>query len=372
MNILFVPDSFKGSLSSLEAARLMEEAFAKELPHSQRRSIPIADGGEGSVEAFLLALGGEKITYTVQDPIGRPIQAFYGMAPGDVAIVEMAASSGLPLLKEKAPMEASTYGAGQLMLHALEHGAKKILLGLGGSATSDGGAGAAAALGVKFYDADGDSFVPTGGTLSRIAKVDLTSLSPLLAQCELIALCDIDNPLLGERGAARVFSPQKGATPAQVELLEAGLRHFSHFLPEQSRTLLGGGAAGGFGAGAHGLLGARLQSGMDTLFSVSALEESIAWADIIVTGEGRLDAQSLAGKAPLAIARRAAPLGKTLIALVGGREGELQTFYEEGFTAVFSITSGVCTIEEAMENAKANLQSTARNVARIMKKWSEK
>ncbi len=368
MKVLFVPDSFKGSLTSLEAAYILEEVFQGEYPEAACHSIPIADGGEGTVDAFVSVLGGEKVPCETQGPLGEKVASFYGIAPGNVAIVEMAASAGLALMKDKDPLSASTYGVGELIRHALDRGATSILLGLGGSATNDGGAGAAAALGARFFRADGTEFIPAGGTLHAIDAVDLSELHPRLSTCDLRALYDIDNPLLGERGAARVFSPQKGATPEQVEFLEEGLRHFSTFLPQESRTLSGGGAAGGFGAGAHGLLGATLQSGMDTLFAYSPLDEYIRDADVIITGEGKMDSQSLAGKAPLAIARRAKGLDKLVIALVGAYEGEREIFYEEGFDAVFSIVPGACSIEEAMQNAAQNLRNTAGNLARLLRK----
>lgn len=373
MNILIAPDSFKGSLSSLEVARSLERVFSKVFPEAVCRSVPIADGGEGTVEAFLAALGGERVEVTTQGPLGEELVSFYGRAPGDVAIVEMAASAGLPLMKEKAPLEASTYGVGELIRHALEQGAETILLGLGGSATTDGGAGAAAALGVRFCRKDGSDFVPTGGTLGEIASVELDGLHSGLSSCRLVTLCDIDNPLLGERGAARVFSPQKGATPEEVILLEKGLQHFSSFLPSDSRTLPGGGAAGGFGAGAHGLLGATLLAGMEVLFDQSALEMYIQEADIVITGEGKMDAQSLAGKAPVAIARRARQAGKTVIAFTGNYEGDMEMFFEEGFDALFSIVPGACTIEEAMNHAAKNLESTAFSVAQLLRKgvWND-
>lgn len=319
---LLIPDSFKGTLSAREVCQLTAEVIRQREPDAAIHMVPVADGGEGTVDAFLSALGGRRVDCPCQGPYGETVPGFYGLLPDGTAVIEMAAAAGLPLAgARREPEAASTFGVGQLLRHAAHHGARRLVLGLGGSATNDGGCGAAAALGVRFFDRTGHKFVPVGGTLRNIARIDASGLDAAFAALPLTAMCDIDNPLCGPQGAAAVFGPQKGADPAAVERLDAGLRHLAACLRTQlGREVLalpGGGAAGGFGAGACALLGARLQPGIDTVLELVDFDHLAADAFLVITGEGRLDSQSLRGKAVIGVARRAAALGVPAAALVG-------------------------------------------------------
>lgn len=317
---VLIPDSFKGTLSARDFCAVAREAIGRADPGAQVLSIPLADGGEGTVEAFLAACGGRRIDCPCTGPYGGTAPGFYGLLPDGTAVVELAAAAGLPLAGEHLhPADATTYGVGQLLLHAARHGARRLLLGLGGSATNDGGCGAAAALGVEFYDSRGRTFVPTGGTLGDIHRISAENLEPLPP---VTVLCDVDNPLCGSRGAAAVFGPQKGADPDMVRLLDAGLAHLAAVLRRDTgRDVLdmpGGGAAGGFGAGAAALLNARLRPGVEMLLDAADFPRLAADADLIITGEGRLDSQSLGGKAVIGVARRARELGAPCAAGRGG------------------------------------------------------
>lgn len=301
---ILIPDSFKGTLSARDFCAVAREAIGRADPGAQVLSIPLADGGEGTVEAFLAACGGQRIECPCTGPYGGTAPGFYGLLPDGTAVVELAAAAGLPLAgTDLHPADATTYGVGQLLLHAARHGARRLLLGLGGSATNDGGCGAAAALGVEFYDRRGRTFVPTGGTLGDIHRISAENLEPLPP---VTVLCDVDNPLCGPRGAAAVFGPQKGADPDMVQLLDAGLAHLAAVLRRDTgRDVLdmpGGGAAGGFGAGAAALLNARLRPGVEMLLDAADFPRLAADADLIITGEGRLDSQSLGGKAVIGVA----------------------------------------------------------------------
>lgn len=252
--VILIPDSFKGTMSSAEICTVMAQAVQEYYPDAQVHSVPVADGGEGSVDSFLQAVGGEKVSVPVKGPYFEEVPAFYGMLPDGVAVIEMAAAAGLPLVGERLHAEqTTTYGVGELMAHALERGCKRLVVGLGGSATNDGGCGAAAALGAVFRNAAGEAFVPVGATLAEVAEIDLSGLHPALASAELVTMCDIDNPLCGPLGAAHVFAPQKGADPAMVELLDAGLAHLADVVERCTgrdiRQLHGAGAAGGMGGG---------------------------------------------------------------------------------------------------------------------------
>ena len=306
-----------------------------------------------------------------RDPYGRPLTAHYGLFPdGKTAVIEMAAAAGLPLVGEdRRVADATTYGVGQLIAHALKRGAERIILGLGGSATNDGGCGAAAALGVEFLDAEGKAFVPVGGTLRRIAHIRTDGLLPALRQAEVIAMCDIDNPLCGESGAAAVFAPQKGADAATVRMLDEGLAHLAVVIEKDlGRSLLtlpGGGAAGGFGAGSVAFLGARLQMGIEAVLDLTDFDRLAADAYLVITGEGRLDSQSLRGKVVVGVARRARALGVPVVALVGSSETDIAAAYDAGVTAVFPINPAPTTLSEALAHARTHLAFTAENVLRF-------
>lgn len=366
-----IPDSFKGCLSSGEICGIIAREIRCRDPEARVYALPVADGGEGTVDAFLGALGGEKVAVPCRDPYGRPLTAHYGLFPdGKTAVIEMAAAAGLPLVGEdRRVADATTYGVGQLIAHALKRGAERILLGLGGSATNDGGCGAAAALGVEFLDAEGKAFVPVGGTLRRIAHIRTDGLLPALRQAEVIAMCDIDNPLCGESGAAAVFAPQKGADAATVRMLDEGLAHLAAVIEKDlGRSLLalpGGGAAGGFGAGSVAFLGARLQMGIEAVLDLTDFDRLAADAYLVITGEGRLDSQSLRGKVVVGVARRARALGVPVVALVGSSETDIAAAYDAGVTAVFPINPALTTLSEALAHARTHLAFTAENVLRF-------
>lgn len=369
---VFIPDSFKGTLSSAEICSIMAAAVLRHFPDCEVHSIPVADGGEGSVDAFLTALGGEKIYTQVSGPYLEPMQAFYGLI-GSTAVIEMAACAGLPLVGDrKNPSLTSTYGVGELMGHALDKGAKKIIMGLGGSATNDGGCGAAAALGVKFLNAAGESFIPTGGTLKDIAAIDMSGLDPRLAETEIITMCDIDNPMYGENGAAYIFGPQKGADEAMVKELDAGLRHLGEIIKRDLgldlTAIPGGGAAGAMGVGMAAYFGSRLQMGIEAVLDTVGFDTLAADADIIFTGEGKIDSQSLRGKVVIGLARRAKKLGVPVIAVVGGAELEMQPAYDEGVSAIFTINRLPMDLKESAKYSAQNLGFVMDNILRILKK----
>lgn len=371
-SFLFVPDSFKGNMPSAQVCGIMERVVLRHFPKAIVKSIPVADGGEGTVNCFLTALGGEKVTLPVKGPLFEEMEGFYGMLPNGVAVVEMAACAGLPLVKNhKNPLPTTTFGVGQLLLHAAQNGAHKVVLGLGGSCTNDGGCGAAAAAGVRFLDAEGREFVPVGQTLSQIARIDKTGLSPLLQKVEVIAMCDIDNPLFGQNGAAYVFGPQKGASPEEIPLLDEGLRHLAKVmqrdLGEDLSALKGGGAAGGMGAGAAAFLNARLQMGIRTVLDVLQFDNMVSTADIVFTGEGRIDEQSLRGKVVIGVARRAKKAGVPVVAFVGDIRDPVQAAYGEGVTAIFSINRLAVPREQAKSRAAGDLELTVDNFVRFLK-----
>lgn len=366
-----IPDSYKGCLSSGEICGIIAREIRRRDPEARVCALPVADGGEGTVDAFLGALDGEKVAVLCRDPYGRPLTAHYGLFPdGKTAVIEMAAAAGLPLVGEdRRVADTTTYGVGQLIAHALKRGAERIILGLGGSATNDGGCGAAAALGVEFLDAEGKAFVPVGGTLCRIAHIRTDGLLPALRQAEVIAMCDIDNPLCGESGAAAVFAPQKGADAATVRMLDEGLAHLAAViemdLDRSLLTLPGGGAAGGFGAGSVAFLGARLQMGIEAVLDLTDFDRLAADAYLVITGEGRLDSQSLRGKVVVGVARRARALGVPVVALVGSSETDIAAAYDAGVTAVFPINPAPTTLSEALAHARTHLAFTAENVLRF-------
>ena len=367
--IVVIPDSFKGTVSSIRFCEIARKVISRRLPGCETVTVPVADGGEGSVDAMLAACGGERIGVRVTGPLGEPVDGFYGILPDGSAIIEMAAAAGLPLAGDrKDPLTATTYGVGELMAHAVSRGAKKIVLGLGGSATNDGGCGAAAALGAVFTDESGVPFVPAGGTLERIAKIDITGLKSTLEGVAAEAMCDIDNPLFGPRGAAEVFAPQKGAGPDEVKLLDRGLRHLADVirrdLGAEVSDLPGGGAAGGFGAGASAFFGARLKMGIETVLDTVGFDGLARDADLVVTGEGRLDGQSLGGKVVVGVAKRTRALGVPLIAVVGDIADDADRIYGTGVTAVFSINRLAIPFSEAKNRSERDLEATLDDVFR--------
>ena len=368
---VLIPDSFKGTLSSMEICAIMEKAIHSHFPGCELLSIPVADGGEGSVDAFLTALGGEKIYTQVSGPYLEDMRAFYGLI-GKTAVIEMAACAGLPLVGEKKdPSRTSTYGVGQLMLHALENGAEKIIMGLGGSATNDGGCGAAAALGLRFLNGAGESFIPTGGTLKDIEAIDMSGLNPLVKQAEIITMCDIDNPMYGENGAAYIFGPQKGADEKMVMELDAGLRHLGELIKRELGRdytgIPGGGAAGAMGVGMAAFFSSRLQMGIEAVLDTVGFDSLAKDADFVFTGEGKLDSQSLRGKVVIGVARRARKLSLPVIALVGGADRDVSGAYDEGVSAVFTINRLPQPLSESAPYSAENLAFAMDNVLRLIK-----
>ncbi len=370
--IVLIPDSFKGTISSAEVCAVMAETIHARCPGCSVLSVPVADGGEGSVEAFLTALGGERVTVPVSGPFFEKTEAFYGLIDGGkTAVIEMAAAAGLPLAAGREdPRQTTTYGVGELILAAAGRGVKKIIVGLGGSCTNDGGCGAAAAAGVRFLNRAGKPFVPTGGTLCEIERIDVSERSPLLYGVEIVTMCDIDNPMYGERGAAYVFAPQKGADPDTVRHLDAGLRNLARVIKESlgkdAAGLPGGGAAGAMGAGMTVFFGSDLQMGIDTVLDTVRFDEIIADADVIFTGEGKIDSQSLGGKVVIGVARRAKKQGKPVIAVVGGAEGDLSPAYGEGVTAVFTVNRLPMPLSESRHFTKENLAFAMENILRVL------
>lgn len=372
--VILIPDSFKGTMSSAEICAIMAERIRMHYPKADIRSIPVADGGEGSVDCFLSALGGNKIRTRTKNPLFEDMESFYGLSgDGLTAVVEMAACAGLPLIRDrKDPLGASTFGVGRLILAAAERGVRRIVVALGGSATNDGGCGAAAAVGVRFLDRDGRSFIPAGGTLRDIEHIDLSEKSPLLDGVEIITMCDIDNPMHGPDGAAFVFGPQKGATPEQVRLLDDGLRHLSEVIKRDLGQDLGEqpgtGAAGAMGAGMIAFFGARPVLGIDAVLDTVHFDELVAGADLVLTGEGRIDAQSLHGKVVIGVAHRAKQANVPVVAIVGDIAEGIEAAYDEGVSAIFSINRVAIDRQDAKKRAAGDLGLTVDNLMRFLKR----
>lgn len=371
--IIIAPDSFKGTMSSIEVCDIIGKAVSRICPDVKIVKIPIADGGEGTVDAFLSAAGGNRISVRVKDPLFRDIESFYGILPDNVtAVIEMAAASGLPLVEdEKDPCLTTTYGTGQLMLDALSRGCKRLIIGLGGSATTDAGIGMAAALGVRFLDRNDNDIPLTGGGLERLARIDMSGRDKRLSGCEVLAACDVDNPLYGPSGAAFVFGPQKGADAEKVKYLDDGLRHFADVVKRDLRLdvqeIAGAGAAGGLGAGLVAFAGADLQPGIKIILDTVRFDEMIADAGLIITGEGKIDGQSLRGKVPIGIAERALNAKVPVIALVGDIGQGIDRVYEKGITAVFSINRVAVPFKEARLRCKQDLMAAAEDLMRFAK-----
>lgn len=373
MKIVIAPDSFKGCLNAFTVAQAMSRGVQKVYPDSEIALIPMADGGEGTVEAVLSAVPGERVKVQTTDPLGRPLEAVYGLIDGgSAAVIEMAAASGLPLLSEgeKNPRLTTTYGTGLLIKDALERGVKKILLGIGGSATNDGGAGLASALGVRLLDKQGQELPPGGAALAELAKIDMSELNPLLAKVKIEVACDVQNPLCGPQGASAVYGPQKGAQPGDIHDLDRALRnlgkHLSAITGCDLLELPGGGAAGGVGAGSVGFLGAQLRPGSEIILEVSQAENKIKAADLVLTGEGRTDFQTAYGKVPVGVAALARKYHVPVLVISGSVEGSPDALSEHGISTCFSVSEGPVTLEEAFIKAEQQLE---RAVWRILSVW---
>lgn len=369
---ILIPDSFKGTLSSSTICSIMSKKIFERFADAKVVSIPVADGGEGSVDCFLTALGGEKVFKTCKGPYMEDMQGFYGLIDGgNTAVIEMAAVAGLPLVENnKNPLKTTTFGVGELMIDAVKRGVKKIILGLGGSCTNDFACGLATACGVRFYDVKGQEFVPTGGTLKDVCSIDITNKSKLLDGIEITAMCDIDNPPFGQRGAARVFAPQKGANQDQVELLDDGVKHIcalvKNSLGLDLDNLKGGGAAGAMGAGMVAFLNATLKMGIDTVLDTVGFDEVVKDADYVFTGEGKIDGQSLGGKVVIGVSKRAKLHATPVIAVVGGVEGDMSGAYERGVSAIFTINKLPQDFSISRYNSEDNLAFAMENILRIL------
>lgn len=369
--VILIPDSFKGTMSSAEICRIMADAVRRHRPAAEVTALPVADGGEGSVDAFLAAAGGSRVAAEVTGPfLGERITAHYGRLDDATAVIEMAAAAGLPLVEGRAdPARTTTYGVGEFMLTAARAGARRLIVGAGGSATNDLGAGAAAAAGIRFLDAAGDTFVPTGGTLDRIARIDASGLAPELRDCRITVMCDVDNPLCGDRGAAAVFGPQKGASPDLVRRLDDGLRAASQVIERDLGTAIadvpGAGAAGGLGGGLLAFFGATLRPGIEVVLDAVGFDDLLADAELVFTGEGRIDSQSLSGKVVVGVARRAKAHQVPVIAVVGDIADGFEGVYDEGVTAVFSINNQAIPFPEARLRARQDLALTMDSLMRL-------
>lgn len=366
--VILAPDSFKGTMSSMEICDIMETAIREVEPGCRVIKLPVADGGEGTVAAMLAAAGGTRVTTRVSGPFGDEIESFYGLLDGGgIAVVEMAAAAGLPMVKgSEDPLRTTTYGVGQLIAAAVDRGARQVLVGLGGSCTNDGGCGAAAALGVIFYNKDNEAFVPTGGTLRDIARIDVTQAKKRLQGVRVRLMCDVNNPLYGENGAAYVFGPQKGADEAAVRALDGGLRHLGALLDELCPGVSqrpGAGAAGGMGAGLTALLGAESVSGIDGVLDAVRFESMLEGCDMVFSGEGRIDGQSLRGKVIFGVCRRAKQYGVPVCAVVGDAlDDQLGEAAGRGLCAVFTTNRRAVPVKEARLTARKDLYHTMKNI----------
>jgi len=370
LKIVIAPDSFKESLSALEVANAIERGFKQVFPDASYVKVPLADGGEGTVQAMVDACDGDIIKLPVSGPLGDELGAFYGLlGDGQTAVIEMAAASGLQLVpfEKRNPLLTSSFGTGELILDALNKGARKIILGLGGSATNDGGAGMMTALGARFFTGDGQAVSSGGQGLAEIARIDISQLDTRLADIHFDVACDVDNPLCGKKGASAVFGPQKGAEPEMVKQLDANLEHYAKQLKtltgKDVRDIEGAGAAGGMGAAVLAFLSARLRPGIEIVMETVGLAEKVAGASLVITGEGRIDSQTIHGKTPVGVARVAKAAGCRVIGIAGSLSDDHEIVREHGFDAVFSIVPGPMDLQEALRTGAENLTAFSTNLA---------
>lgn len=368
------PDSFKESMSAKEACEAMKTGIKKVFPEAEVLEVPMADGGEGTVDALIDATGGKKITVEVAGPFpDKKVKAYYGLlGDGKTAVIEMAKANGIELIKpsERNPLLTSTYGTGELIKAALDSGVEKIIIGIGGSVTNDGGAGMAQALGIKLLDENDKELPFGGGSLAHLARIDVSKRHPLLGKVEILVASDVTNPLTGVHGASQVFGPQKGATEEMVKQLDLNLAHYGEIIQRDLNLavtdLPGAGAAGGLGAGLLAFTFAKLRPGIELVIEVTELEEKIAQADFVFTGEGGMDFQTKFGKAPYGVAKVAKKYQKPVFACAGYIGKDVDVLYDEGMTAIFGILPKATTLEEALENGKTNLANTVENISRVI------
>lgn len=368
--IVVISDSFKGTLSSREICSIARETIPRIFPGCAVDAIPVADGGEGTVECFVEAVGASPVSVPVSGPYGEAVTAVYARK-GGAAVIEMASAAGLPMVGgRKNPELTTTYGVGTLIRHAVENGCAEILLGLGGSCTNDGGCGCAAALGTKFFDAEGNSFVPAGGTLQRVARIDNAEAERLLRGITLTLMSDVDNPLCGARGAAHVFGPQKGADKAMAERLDAGLRALDRVIERELglsvAAVPGAGAAGGMGAGCMAFLGARMRSGIEAVLDTVGFDARLRGAELVITGEGRIDSQSVHGKVISGVAKRTRPMGVPLVAIAGSIAEDAAEAYALGVTAMFGIDRTAEAFADYAGESGAYYRATLEDVLRLI------
>lgn len=378
MRILIAPDSFKHSMSAQHAAECIHEGIAEVLPTAQCVRLPMADGGEGTVQSLIDATGGRRLEVPAHNPLGRPITSSIGLlGDGPTAVIEMAAASGIELLAaaERDPLRASTYGTGELIRAALEQDVDTIIVGIGGSATNDGGAGMVQALGGRLLDEQGQELPRGGAALAELATIDLSALAPRAQEVTIIVACDVDNPLTGPTGASQVFGPQKGADPAMVEQLDAALANFAavirHDLDRDIEQVPGAGAAGGLGAGLMAVLGAEFRRGIDIVIEHTGLEQAMAETDLVITGEGAIDAQTRFGKTPWGVAQVAARHGVPVIAVAGAVGADAEVLHEHGFAAIVPVMPRPGSLEDALAEAEGNLRATAARIARLLRVGGE-
>ncbi|TFW31959.1 glycerate kinase [Massilia horti] len=375
MKIVIAPDSFKESLSAMDVATAIEGGFREIFPNAEYVKKPMADGGEGTVQAMIDATGGRKIECQVTGPLGEQVAGFYGLTGGDdpVAVIEMAAASGLELVppQSRNPATTTSFGTGELIRHALDAGARKFVLGVGGSATNDGGAGMVQALGVRLLDAQGAELAYGGGELARLDRIDVSGLDARIRDCTFEIASDVSNPLVGPQGASAIFGPQKGATPEMVEQLDANLRHYAKVLDRDLgrdvAQVEGAGAGGGIAAAMLVFFNGRLRPGSEIVAEAIGLDAAIRDADLVITGEGRIDSQTINGKTPIGVTRVAQRHGKPVIGIGGCLAPNASVVHEHGIDAIFAAVNCPCTVQEALAAASANLHSAGRNIAAALR-----
>ena len=370
MKIVIAPDSYKESLSALEVATAIERGFREIFPEAVYVKLPVADGGEGTVEAMIAATQGRIVHVPVTGPLGERVEGFYGLSGDEQsAFIEMAAASGLELVvpSQRNPLKTTSWGTGELIRHALDAGVKHIIIGIGGSATNDGGAGMVQALGARLRDANGVDIGDGGGSLACLNSIDLSALDVRLQECSIHVACDVSNPLTGETGASWIFGPQKGATQAMILELDRNLEHYADVIKRTLRVdvkeVAGAGAAGGMGAALMAFLNAELRSGIEIVTQALNLEEHILDCSLVVTGEGRLDSQSISGKVPVGVASVAKKYRKPVIGIAGSLARDVGVVHQYGIDAVFSVLTTITSLEEAFRGASDNIYRASRNVA---------
>ena len=375
---VIISDSFKGSMDSISVCKIISSEVKNVFPCCETVIIPVADGGEGTVDCFYTALGGSLIELTVVNPFFEDITVEYLiLANGETAVIEVASCIGLPLVEDrKDPIKASSYGVGQILLDAINRGCKKIIIGLGGSSTNDGGVGMAAALGVKFFNQQNQSFVPIPENIDRIASIDVSDIQSKIKDIEFIAMCDVNNPLCGINGASHVFGPQKGATEEMVRILDNKLYYLKDLIRRDLDKIVsncpGAGAAGGLGAGVLAFLNGTLKQGIQVVLDLVGFDEQLKNADMVFTGEGKLDSQSLRGKVIQGVCLRSKKHGVPVIAFVGMMEPNMDQIYEDGLVGAFTIGSGPRSLPEAFAHSKEDLALTAHNVLSVIRHTEER